>query len=135
MESAIEMKRSNLVLPTSGYELDREEMCYVEGGLYISNSQIGDIFGVFKIPGVIGLLGGSISKFLASVAPVFGGKMAAIAGITAVVPVWGWIVAGVILSATVAMAALFATAFYKKQGVEITCAFKWFVPYPNIVIK
>jgi hypothetical protein len=32
MESAIEMNRSSLVLPTSGYELDREEMCYVEGG-------------------------------------------------------------------------------------------------------
>lgn len=27
-----EVKKSNLVLPTSGYELDREEMCYVEGG-------------------------------------------------------------------------------------------------------
>jgi hypothetical protein len=28
----MELKRSNLVLPTSGYELDREEMSYVEGG-------------------------------------------------------------------------------------------------------
>jgi hypothetical protein len=28
----MELKRSNLVLPTSGYELDREEMSYIEGG-------------------------------------------------------------------------------------------------------
>jgi hypothetical protein len=32
MEVSLELKRSNLVLPTSGYELDREEMSYVEGG-------------------------------------------------------------------------------------------------------
>ncbi|MDR3293727.1 MAG: hypothetical protein LBT20_06490 [Clostridiales bacterium] len=32
MVQTLELKRSNLVLPTSGCELDREEMCYVEGG-------------------------------------------------------------------------------------------------------
>jgi hypothetical protein len=32
MTNVTELKRSNLVLPESGYELDREEMCYVEGG-------------------------------------------------------------------------------------------------------
>jgi hypothetical protein len=32
MTNTMELKRSNLVLPTTGYELDREEMSYVEGG-------------------------------------------------------------------------------------------------------
>ena len=32
MTNTLTMRRSNLVLPTSGYELDRDEMCYVEGG-------------------------------------------------------------------------------------------------------
>jgi hypothetical protein len=32
----MEIKRSNLVLPTSGYELDEDEMSYVEGGAFSS---------------------------------------------------------------------------------------------------
>jgi hypothetical protein len=32
MTNTLELKRSNLVLPNSFQELDREEMCYVEGG-------------------------------------------------------------------------------------------------------
>ena len=37
MENLVERK-SNLVLPKNCIELDREEMSYVDGGLYISNS-------------------------------------------------------------------------------------------------
>ncbi|MDR3293322.1 MAG: hypothetical protein LBT20_04365, partial [Clostridiales bacterium] len=38
MVQTLELKRSNLVLPTSGREIDREEMCYIEGGVYLDNS-------------------------------------------------------------------------------------------------
>jgi hypothetical protein len=48
----MEIKRSNLVLPTSGYELDEDEMSYVEGGgtlklTLTENGLIGKIIGSF----------------------------------------------------------------------------------------
>ncbi len=38
MTNALEMRKTNLVLPTTYYELDREEMSYVDGGIFIGFS-------------------------------------------------------------------------------------------------
>ncbi|MDR1905442.1 MAG: hypothetical protein LBQ27_00800, partial [Clostridiales bacterium] len=38
MTDVLVMKRSSLVLPNGFVEIDREEMSYVEGGLYLDNS-------------------------------------------------------------------------------------------------
>ena len=53
MTDIIELKRSNLVLPSSGYELDQEEMSYVEGGMSLW-TRIGIIAACVGVAVVVG---------------------------------------------------------------------------------
>ena len=96
------IKRSNLVLPSSGYELDREEMTYVEGGgverwgflglgrRYILNATesramvtafaiTGSIFGA---AGIVALLvpGGQLLGSLLAIAGIYFGLIATLIG-------------------------------------------------------
>ena len=91
MEEVFE-KRSNLVMPTSCVELDSEEMSYVDGGFYVSNSKLWNILavcglnpigatliglGVYKLAALISALG---AKLGAKIGGVIGGFVGSAVG-------------------------------------------------------
>jgi hypothetical protein len=81
MTNAMTMSRSNLVLPTTGVELDREEMSYIEGGGSYS-------FSVRISAETVGsLIGAGLAVFIASCVLAAVGKAAKVAWTAGV---WGF---------------------------------------------
>jgi hypothetical protein len=115
MTTTMELKRSNLVLPTSGYELDEDEMSYVEGGgswafrIRISAETVGS------------LIGAGIGTFIATCAvsaAAKSAKYACMAGpwgvaIVAVAAVVGGILGGIIGNAL-------EDAYKAHKGIDVS---------------
>ncbi|MHA2890531.1 hypothetical protein [Bacillus cereus] len=101
---------SNLVLPSNYVEIESEEMEYVDGGYYISNSDLKGI--VFSAVGAG-----------ASVAAIEAGIYGIAAGLAATVPALGW-VTGAVLGANAANFAITATrAIASGKGMDIGVGF------------
>ena len=101
---------SNLVLPSNYVEIGNEEMEYIDGGYYISNSSLKGI--VFSAVGTG-----------ASVAAIEAGIYAIAAGLASTVPALGW-VTGAVLGANAANFAITATrAIASGKGMDIGVGF------------
>ncbi|HDT6579418.1 TPA: hypothetical protein QFT23_005712 [Bacillus cereus] len=101
---------SNLVLPSNYVEIESEEMEYVDGGYYISNSDLKGI--VFSAVGAG-----------ASVAAIEAGIYGIAAGLAAAVPGLGWLT-GTVLGANAANFAINATrAIASGKGIDIGVGF------------
>jgi hypothetical protein len=122
MESLQVLKRrSGLVLPNSFQELDREEMTYVDGGVYLSNDTLNVMLGVATF--------GAWTAFIAA-APIcylsgatIGAMISSAVGfvITAMLsnPVFTFIGLYLAANATI-FAANMITAVSTNKGVDIT---------------
>ncbi|MGE1026944.1 hypothetical protein ACQGS6_23725 [Bacillus sp. GMs2/2] len=103
---------SNLVLPSNYVEIENEEMEYVDGGYYISNSTLkGIVFsGVGASAGV-------------SVAAIEAGIYGIAASLASAVPALGW-VTGAVLAANATNFAITATrAIASGKGMDIGVGF------------
>lgn len=137
MEAVMKLKRSNLVLPTSGYELDREEMCYVEGGLYLSNSFCSAIVGFTAMLGCFGwgvtIASGSTAIISAMItgAKIIGTKILlglnAFMGANPIFYVLGVaVIALTLLNFNPMIEACMKIVFAAFQGKGVEIYFKWF---------
>ncbi|MED3180485.1 hypothetical protein [Bacillus thuringiensis] len=103
---------SNLVLPSNYVEIENEEMEYVDGGYYISNSTLkGIVFsGVGATTGV-------------SVVAIEAGIYGIAAAMASAVPALGW-VTGAVLAANATNFALAATqAISRGKGIDVGVGF------------
>ncbi|MDR1939605.1 MAG: hypothetical protein LBQ40_02275 [Clostridiales bacterium] len=128
MVGTMEMKRSNLVLPTCGYELDREEMCYVDGGFnwvtngfYMSNQDILDVLFLTAAnwASITAVL--AAAKFI--VATSWLNTFVGIGNI-----IWGLLGVG-----SVILGIYLVSALSQRKGLELTMTFTkvFFVPVPT----
>ncbi|MDU5108112.1 hypothetical protein [Clostridium sp.] len=101
-----------LQLPNSYAEIDREEMEYVDGGVYLSND---DLKAVLVTAGVTGV----------SVAAVVAASYTLAAAIAATVPVGGWLTGGLIATYAGAFAVVAVQAIHEGKGMHIRLAFPW----------
>ncbi|NLL56418.1 MAG: hypothetical protein GX242_04300 [Clostridiales bacterium] len=129
------MKMSNLVLPQGFVEMDREEMCYVSGGLgfdfYWSNSQVwnavSDVVGGYKQAN-LAIQAGMQTSIIAIVAKSI--KTFAFAAKVGAIPVIGWIALGILAAAAVTVATVMVGCMVSGKGFGITFTWdpKWYNP-------
>jgi hypothetical protein len=129
------MNMSNLVLPQGFVEMDRDEMCYVAGGIgfdyYLSNSQVWS-----AVSGVVGgynvankAIMSGMQTTLVSLA-VQGIKTFAFAAKIGAIPVIGWIALGVLAAAAVTVATVLIGCMVTGKGFGISLSWnpKWYNP-------
>jgi hypothetical protein len=116
--------RSNLIVPEGFVDISKEEMCYVEGGLYLSQSIVNNI-----VIGTAGTLSGlSISSlayalnaaynwFALQLAAVLGGFGVFLAIVGKI-----WFVAQV-----TELAKGFVASVPRQKGVDIKFGFSWII--------
>ena len=123
-------RKSNLVVPEGFVELDREEMTYVDGGFYISNSQIINILavcglnpiattiigiGIYKLAQTITLQGAKLGSWIGGfIGGLIGKAVGALIGLAAVGSV----------------ALKIADALIQGKGINVDWKKTWFgMPY------
>ncbi|MDR3264256.1 MAG: hypothetical protein LBT30_08115 [Clostridiales bacterium] len=119
MTEVMELKKSNLVLPKHFVELDREEMCYVEGGAYISNGDLWKIvfaISIVPIPAVLIAMGVyKVVSFLMALGAKLGAMLGSWGG-----PI-GTVIGGIIGLGGISIVALpFAEALIFGKGMDFS---------------
>jgi len=99
---------SNLVLPANCVEIENEEMEYVDGGVYISNSTLKQIVfaGVGASAGV-------------SVAAIQGSIYAIAAAMASAVPALGWVTGAALAAVAGSFAVAAAQAISRGKGIQV----------------
>lgn len=105
------MNTMTLKMPNSFVDVDREEMEYVDGGLYITNAQIRNTVSAFGFANKSTV--GGLAAALTPIIPI------ALSWVNAL-PIGGQILFVAICGATAAVAYQFAYAYFNKKGVNIT---------------
>lgn len=112
MSTFVLNKEYSLQLPSSYVDIDREEMEYIDGGLYLSNN---DLKAVLITAGVTGV----------TVAAVQASCYAIAASIAVSIPGAGWITGGLLAAYSAAFAVTAVQAIYEGKGVAIRLSFPW----------
>lgn len=118
-----------MILPTIGYELEKEEMQYVEcGDFFIGISMsAATCIGLYNaLPGGTptfypGFFG-DVAKMAMAVPAISGFVKSTIATISAAlsaIPVWGWVCIGILAAATIALVGAMLYNGYHGKGFRI----------------
>mgnify|MGYP000930306931 CR=1 FL=1 len=112
-----------LVMPSNYVVMDNDEMTYVDGGVYISNTQIRDVVTAFRLTNCANP--GMLSAALIPILPL------ATSWINAL-PVGGQIIFAFICASTAYVAGQFAIAYFSGKGVDISLKYG---VVPNFTVK
>lgn len=117
-------KTSNLVMPVHYVELDRNEMSYVEGGLYIGQEVVDTI--VFAISAT------TLQYGIPAVAAAIKGVGSLLFSTLHAIPVIGSFLAFLgkawLLAQALEIAEALCVAFIYRKGIDVSFGWHWFLP-------
>lgn len=125
--AAVLNKTSNLVMPMHYVELDKEEMSYVEGGLYIGQEVVDSIvfaisattlqYGIPVVAAAIKGVGSLLFSTLHAI-PVIGSFLAFLGKVWLLAQAWD-------------IAEALCVAFVYRKGMDVSFGWHWFIPIIN----
>lgn len=114
--AAVLNKASNLVMPTHYVELDRDEMSYVEGGVFLGITLSAAQCVQFCTMAASGI--GTVMKS-AKAMSIISSKIVSLFLWVHGLPVFGQIVFGVIVAAALTLVALIVSAAFMNKGLKL----------------
>lgn len=129
-------RTSSLVMPQHYVELDRDEMSYVDGGIYVSyNTLQAAVFAFGKNGANVPATITAYSAAFGGVAAMFSTYVSALLSWVNSLPIIGQLIFAYVVANAVTVGIYMASAYIQKKGVDIGVGWWWFIPHVKLSIR